>query len=46
MKIYKQKNFFVIKVSLLWEWYETFNEILHYKSFLLSSFSTTNQTDR
>ena len=46
MKIYKQKNFFVIKVSLPWEWYGIFDEILHYKSFPLPPFSITNQTDR
>ena len=45
MKICKQKNFFVIKVSLSWEWYGTFDEILHYKSFLLPPFSTNNQAD-
>ena len=38
------KNFFFIKVSLPWEWFGTFDEILYYKVFLLSSFTTTNQT--
>ena len=42
MKICK-KNFFVIRVSLPWEGHETFDEVLHYKSFSLTSFSTTNQ---
>ena len=46
MEIYKQKNFFVIKVSLLWEWYETFHKILHYKLFSLPPFNTTNKTGR
>ena len=36
---------FLIKVSLSWEWYKTFYEILHYKLFSLPLFSTTNQTD-
>ena len=40
------KNFFVIKVSLSWEWHETFDEILHYNSFSLPPFDTTNQTRR
>ena len=43
MKIGKQKIFFVIKVSLPWEWDGTFDETLHYKLFALPLFSTTNQ---
>ena len=43
MEICKQ-NFFVIKVSLPWKWYGTFDEILHYNSFSLPPFSTTDQT--
>ena len=46
MEICKKKNFFVIKTLLSWEWYETFNKILHYKSFPLPQFNTTNQTSR
>ena len=46
MKICKQKNFIVIEVSLPWEWYGTFDETLHYKTFSLPPFSTTNQTAR
>ena len=46
MEICKQKNFFVIKVSLPWEWYGTFDETLHYKSLPLPPFSTNNQTGR
>ena len=46
MEICKQNNFFVIKVSLLWECYGTFDEILHYKSFPLLLFNTPNQTGR
>ena len=46
MKISKQNNFFVIKVSSPWEWYWTLDEILHYKSFSLQPFSTINQTGR
>ena len=46
MEICKQKNFFIIKVLLPWKWYETLDEILHYKSFSLLPFSITNQTDR
>ena len=45
MEIYKQKNFFVIKVSLPLEWYGTFDKIFYYKPFSLLPFSTTNQTD-
>ena len=36
----------MIKVSLPWELYETFDEILHYKSFSLPLFNTINQTSR
>ena len=36
----------MINVSSLWEWRRTFDEILHYKSFLLPLFSTINQTGR
>ena len=46
MKIYKQKDFFGVKVSLPLEWYETFDKILHYKSFSLPSFSTTTKRKR
>ena len=46
MEICKQKYFFVIKVSLPWESYGTFDEILYFKSFSLPLFSITNQTDR
>ena len=42
MKIYKQKNFFVIKASLPWEWYGIFDEILNYKLFSLPPFITIN----
>ena len=44
MEICKKKAFFVIKASLPWEWYETFDETLHYKLFPLPLFITTNQT--
>ena len=35
----------MIKVPLPWGRYRTFDEILHYKSFLLPPFNITNQTD-
>ena len=44
MEIYKRK--IMVKVSFPSEWHITFDEILHYKSFSLLPFSTTNQTGR
>ena len=43
MEICKQKNF-CDQISSPWKSHRTFDEILHYKSFSLPSFSTTNQT--
>ena len=40
-----KKNFFTKKLSLPWEWHNTYHENIYYKSFSLPVINTVNQID-